>query len=152
MSGHEHLSPQHLDNDTLLDAVYGIAGSDAEAHLRGCVDCAQRLHEWHEKRAATTESSEIPSEFLVAQRKKIYARIEQPARKRWLWAPGLAAACALTIGLFVYHPTQTGTPQKQVDKSTEISDTQLFGDIYSLEQSLEPSATAPARALFEEQQ
>lgn len=147
MSGHEHLS-----EDTLLDAIYGIAGNDAEAHLRGCVDCAQRLHEWHEKRAATAESVEIPGEFLVAQRRKIYERIERPSRKRWLWAPGLAAACALAAGLFVYHPTQPLTLQKQTDKGTEISDTQLFGDIYSMEQSLEPAATAPARALFEEQQ
>lgn len=151
MSGHEHLSPQHLSNEGLLDAVYGIAGSDAEAHLRGCVDCAQRLQEWHEKRLATAESVEIPGEFLAAQRRKIYERMERPPRKRWLWAPGLAAACALTVGVFVYRPAQQ-TLQKQPDQRIEISDTQLFGDIYSLEQSLEPSATAPARALFEERQ
>ncbi len=147
MSGHEHLS-----EDTLLDAVYGIAGKDAEAHLRGCVDCAQRLHEWHEKRAATAERIEIPSDFLAAQRKKIYERIEQPSRKSWLWAPGLAAACALAVGVFIYHPAQPPTLQKQMDEGAEISDAQLFGDIYSMEQSLEPAATAPARALFEERQ
>ena len=99
MSGHEHLS-----EDALLDAVYGIAGSEAEAHLRGCADCAQRLHEWHEKRAAAAESVEISGEFLAAQRRKIYERIERPSRKHWLWAPGLAAACALAVGVFVYHP------------------------------------------------
>ena len=142
MSGHEHLS-----EDALLDAVYGIAEKHAEAHLQGCAHCTQRLQEWHEKRAAA-ESIEIPSEFLTAQRKKIYARIEQPARKRWLWAPGLAAACALAVGVFVYHPEQP----KQAERRTEISDTQLFGDIYSMEQSPEPAAAAPARALFEEQQ
>ena len=143
MSGHEHLS-----EDALLDAVYGIAGNEAETHLRGCADCAQRLNGWQEKRAATAASVEIPGEFLAAQRRKIYERIERPSRKRWLWAPGLAAACALAVGMFVYHPA----PQQQpVNKRAEISDAQLFGDIYSMEHIVEPAAAAPARALFEEQ-
>ena len=144
MSGHEHLS-----EDGLLDAVYGIAGSEADAHLRRCADCAQRLHEWHEKRAAAAASVEVPAEFLAAQRRKIYERIERPSSKRWLWAPGLAAACALAVGIFVYHPA----PQQQKgNQAAEISDTQLFGDIYSMEQTPEPAAAAPFRALFEEQQ
>jgi anti-sigma factor RsiW len=143
MSGHEHLS-----EDALLDAVYGIAGNDAETHLRGCADCAQRLHAWQEKRAATAASVDIPSEFLAAQRRKIYERIERPSRRRWLWAPGLAAACALAVGIFVYHPAPQQHP---VNKPAEISDAQLFGDIYSMEQVVEPAAAAPARALFEEQ-
>jgi len=143
MSVHEHLS-----EDALLDAVYGIAGIDAEAHLNGCAECGRRFHEWQERRAAAVETVEIPVEFLAAQRKKIYERIEQPSRMQWLWAPGLAAACALAIGLFVYHPAA----QKPQQKRAEISDAQLFGDVYSMEQSLEPAAAAPARALFEEQQ
>jgi len=144
MSGHEHLS-----EDALLNAVYGIAGDEADAHLRGCANCAQRLQEWQEKRASTVASVEIPGEFLAAQRRKIYERIENPSRKRWLWAPGLAAACALAVGIFAYHPT----PERQaVNQPAEISDAQLFGDIYSMEQAVEPAAAAPARALFEEQQ
>ena len=144
MSGHEHLS-----EDELLNAVYGIAGNDAETHLRGCADCARRLQEWQEKRTATVASVEIPDDFLAAQRRKIYERIESPSRKHWLWAPGLAAAFALAVGVFVYHPTPQ---QRLVNKSAEISDAQLFGDIYSMEQVVEPAAAAPARALFEEQQ
>jgi anti-sigma factor RsiW len=144
MSEHEHLS-----EDALLDAVYGIAGNDADTHLRGCADCARRLHEWQEKRAATAASIEIPGEFLAAQRRTIYERIERPSRKHWLWAPGLAAACALAVGIFVYHPAPQ---QQQGSKPAEISDTQLFGDVYSMEQAVEPAASAPVRALFEEQQ
>jgi hypothetical protein len=143
MRGHEHLSENEL-----LDAVYGIAGSAAEAHLRRCADCSQRLEEWHEKRAAAVESVEIPNDFLAAQRKKIYERIERPSRKHWLWAPGLVAACALAIGVFVYHPT----PKEQPRRNAEISDAQLFREVYSMEQSLEPAAAAPARALFEDQE
>ena len=150
MSGHEHLS-----EDALLDAIYGIAGSEAETHLRGCPDCARRLNEWHETRAAAAESIAISGEFLAAQRRKIYERIERPSRKHWLWAPGLAAACALAVGVFMY-PSRPGSthpaPTEPPDRRAEISDTQLFGDIYSMEQSLEPAAAAPVRALFEERQ
>jgi len=144
MRGHEHLS-----EDSLLNAVYGIAEDGANVHLRECADCAQRLNEWHEKRTAAVADVEIPAEFLAAQRRKIYERIERPSRKRWLWAPGLAAACALAVGILVYHPA----PQRQpVHHPAEISDAQLFGDVYSMEQAVEPAAAAPVRALFEEQQ
>ena len=144
MSGHEHLS-----EDALLDAVYGIAGNAAEAHLRRCADCAQRLHEWHEKRAAAVESVEISSDFLAAQRKKIYERIERPSRKHWLWAPGLAAACALAIGVFVYHPAAERAAATATRRSATRNCSARF---IPWNNRLEPAAAAPARALFEEQQ
>ncbi len=145
MGGREHLS-----NDVLLDAVYGIAGEDAAEHLRSCAECAGRLSEWQGKRASAAASVEISGEFLAAQRRKIYERIDQPMRKHWLWAPALAAACALAVGIFVYQPAYHST-SSQTAVAVDAGDAQLFSDVYSLEQSLEPSAAAPARALFEEQ-
>jgi hypothetical protein len=154
MSGREHLS-----EDILLDAVYGIADADAEAHVNACAACAGRLSEWRQKRAAA-DSGEVSSEFLAAQRREIYRRLSDgpfpgrfqemlpSLRLRRLWAPALAAACALALGLFVYHP---GRPAKPA-VTAEAGDAQLFGDVFSMEQSLEPSATAPVRALFQEQQ
>jgi hypothetical protein len=141
MSAHEHLS-----DDVLLDAVYGIAARDAEEHLRACPACAGRWSEWR-KRASAAATIEVSGEFLAAQRRKIYQRIEHPSRKHWWWAPALAAACALTVGVFVYLPS----PKPTAAAHPEVSDAQLFADVYSLEQTLEPRATAPVRALFEEQ-
>jgi hypothetical protein len=142
MSGHEHLS-----EDSLLDAIYGIATKGAEAHLGVCAECARRLSEWHGTRSAEAESADISGEFLAAQRKQIYARIERPLSKQWLWAPGLAG-CALALVIFAYHPA----PKAPREAHADMSDAQLFGEVYSMEQSLEPAAVAPARALFEEQQ
>jgi len=142
MSGHEHLS-----EDSLIDAVYGIAAKDAEIHLGVCAECARRLSGLHRMRSAEAEKADISCEFLAAQRKQIYARIERPSGKQWLWAPGLAA-CALAIVIFAYHPAQQ-TPR---EAHADLSDAQLFGEVYSMEQSLEPAAVAPARALFEEPQ
>ncbi len=42
---------------------------------------------------------------------------------------------------------QSQPPAPQPDQA---SDAQLFSDIYALEQSSEPRAAAPVRALFEE--
>ena len=137
-------APKHLNEDSLLDAIYGIAGADAEAHLRSCSECSARLSERKQLRAVST--GELSNEFLAAQRREIYQRIEaKPSRAR-VWAPVLAAACALAVGVFVYHPGSEPKPVANTD------DSQLFSDVYSMEQSLEPSATASVRVLFEEQQ
>lgn len=150
---------EHLSEDLLLDAFYGIAGADAEAHVNACAACAGRLSEWRRKRAGA-QAGEISSEFLAAQRREIYRRLsDSPSQRLWrfarprrLWAPALAAACALALGVFVYHPFvyQSGREARPA-ATAEVSDAQLFGEVFSMEQSLEPSAAAPVHALFQEQ-
>lgn len=142
MSAHEHLS-----DDALLDALYGLTGN--EPHLRECSICTQRLSEFRRKRAslaAADRSADVSSDFLAAQRCKIYARLEQPGRKRLRWAPALAMACVVAVGVVMYHPATPPAPQQHGD----MSDSQLFSDAYSMDQSLEPSAAAPIHALFED--
>ena len=136
---------RHLTEDVLLDAMYGIADADAEAHLGACAECAGRVSEWR-GRANAAASSEISIEFLAAQRRKIYQRIEQPWRAHLWWAPALAVAAALMVGIFVYQPH----PQSSPVAGSEVSDAQLFSDVYSMELT-QPNATAPVHALFEEQ-
>jgi anti-sigma factor RsiW len=143
MSAHEHLS-----DDAFLDALYGL--TDGEPHLRECPMCAQRLSEWRRKResltAAADVSVDVSSDFLAAQRRKIYERLERPEPKRLRWAPALAMACLVAVGVLVYHPATPPAPQQRAD----VSDSQLFSDAYSMDQSLEPSAAAPIHALFED--
>jgi hypothetical protein len=157
MSGHEHLNPEHLSKDAVLDAIYGIASQGAEEHLRVCPECAARVSERKQLRiiananaanANAAGSGELSSEFLATQRREIYQRLsEKPSRVR-VWAPVLAAACALAVGVFVYHP---GSEPKPV-ANAEVNDSQLFTEVFSMEQSLEPSAAASVRVMFEEQQ
>lgn len=142
---------EHLSEDVVLDAIYGIASQEADAHLRTCPECSARLSERKQMRAAADTgelSIELSSDFLAAQRRAIYQRIEaKPSRIR-LWAPVLAAACALTVGVFVYRPAS----EPKLAVNAEVNDSQLFTDVFSMEQSFEPSATASVRVLFEEQQ
>lgn len=136
---------EHLSDDALLDAWYGLA--DNEPHLRECAICAQRLHEWRQKRESLAAAADggVSSDFLAAQRRKIYERLERPEPKRLRWAPALAMACLVAVGVLVYHPATPPAPQQRAD----VSDSQLFSDAYSMDQSLEPSAAAPIHALFE---
>jgi hypothetical protein len=142
MSAHEHLS-----DDALLNALYGL--TENEPHLRECAICTQRFGELRRKReslaGAADVSADVSSDFLAAQRRKIYERLERPEPKRLRWAPALAMACLVAVGALVYHPATPPAPQQRAD----VSDSQLFSDAYSMDQSLEPSAAAPIHALFE---
>jgi hypothetical protein len=148
MSAHEHLSHEHLNDDALMDGLYGL--TDNEPHLRECAICSKRFSEWRRKReslaAAAQVAAEVSSDFLAAQRRKIYARLEQPEPKRLRWAPALVMACLVAVGVLVYHPAPSPAPQQR----GEVSDSQLFSDAYTMSQSLEPSAAAPIHALFED--
>ena len=67
---------------------------------------------------------------------------ERP-QARLKWVPAMAAAaCLIAVGVFSYHPAQAVKP--------EVMDAQLFADVYSMEQSMEPIAAQPIHALFEQ--
>lgn len=160
MSGHQHLS-----DDVLLDALYGL--TEIGSAVRECPSCAARWTEMNQQRAKLAEaSSDVSSDFLAAQRREIYERLSRPEPSLWRraflaprWAAVVAAVCVLAIGLFWFQTPQAasfvagGGAGGRAEPGTEVSDTQLFADvseIYSLEESFEPAAAAPIRALFEE--
>lgn len=134
----------HLHDDELIDRLYGLAGQagSEDAHLEQCGVCALRFREMRARRANLAAVPETSSEFLAAQRRKIYTRLGQPPATRMKWAPAIAAACLAAIGMFLYRPAATPHP--------EAADAQLFAEVYSMEQSTEPRAAAPIHALFED--
>jgi hypothetical protein len=144
--GHEHLSPEHLSDDVLIDALYGLA--DVNAHVRECPVCASRWNQLLEKRAAITAPMETGAAELAAQRCKIYHRIEHPSPMRWAAPAAAAAACLVAIGVFVHRP-EAPVRTAPTEINALINDPQLFSDVYSMEQSFEPSAAASLGALFE---
>lgn len=136
----------HLSDDQLLDRLYGVAQEDA--HLAACGECRARLNELGEKRAAMVSQEPMSTEFLAAQRRRIYARLEKQPQAQWKWVPALAAAAMLAIAVFAYRPVAAPPPALH----TDTADAQLFSDVYSMEQSTEPLAAAPIHALFEDNQ
>jgi len=135
---------KHLTIDELVDRLYGIGA--ASGHLDECGECSQKFQELREVREMAAEPAAASYEFLAAQRRNIYARMGEKPQVRMKWVPALAAAaCLLAAGVFMNHP------QAQVAKP-EVVDPQLFADVYSMEQSMEPLAAKPIHALFDQDQ
>ena len=134
---------KHLTTDELVDRLYGVG---AGGHLDECEECAERFGQLRERREMVTQPLEASYEFLAAQRRDIYARMGEKPQARMKWVPALAAAAFLVAaGVFVHHPAA------QVAKP-EVVDPQLFADVYSMEQSMEPLAAKPIHALFDQDQ
>ena len=132
----------HLTDDQLVDQLYGLAGDDT--HLESCDDCARRWRGIRERRAILAAAETVSPEFLAAQRRLIYSRLGEPRRHRTRWAPALAAAGLVVIGVLMYRPSAPARP--------DAGDAQLFSDAYSMGESTEPEAGAPIHALFEDNQ
>jgi hypothetical protein len=144
----------HLTTDELVDRLYGVLDGVYEAgHLDNCADCTERFHRLREMRETAAETRPESYEFLAAQRRNIYARMGERPETRMKWVPALAAAAFLVaVGLFAYHPAQIQTPIPSHVAKAQIDDAQLFSDIYSMEQSMEPVAGKPIHAIFEQDQ
>jgi hypothetical protein len=139
---------RHLNQDELLDCLYGIGGGEARAHLIECEECAGRCAAYERRRSEAAGSIEVPSDFLAAQRRAVYARLNEPPRSQGKWAPALAAGLLLALGLFLWpssHAPERPAPAAKAD----LGDDQLFSDVYSIEESIEPRAAAPIQGLFE---
>ena len=138
----------HLNHDELLDCLYGIGGREAQAHLLECEECAGRYAAYERRRPEAASSIEVPSDFFASQRRAVYARLGEPPRNQAKWAPALAAGVLLALGLFLW-PSSPAPERPAPAARTEISDEQLFSDVYSIEESIEPRAAAPIQRLFE---
>jgi hypothetical protein len=140
---------KHLTSDELVNLVYGVGASGhiASEHINDCRECSDRLEQLRERRAMAVDSLPVSHEFLAAQRRNIYARMGERPQARMKWVPALAAAaCLVAVGVFSYHPAEVATPEAV---ETHV-DAQLFADVYSMEQSMEPIAAQPIHALFEQ--
>ena len=142
------MNQDHLTHDELLAQIYGVG--EKGAHLRDCADCSARVQAMELRRQDLTAVPEVSNSFLAQQRRSIYARAEEGVSSQTRWAPALAAAFLLAIGVVLYHPQSSMHPVgPQASLSVESSNEQLFSDLYSMEQSVEPEAAAPIHELFE---
>ena len=122
--------------------LYGLKAEDQ--HAAECAECRAELERLRVKRQAVTEEPEVSSDFLAAQRRSIYHRLEEGPPRNWVawrWVLSTAMLLAIVFGLTVprWHKT-----------APAISDDQLFRDLSAMEQSAEPKAIAPMHDLFEQ--
>jgi hypothetical protein len=102
------------------------------------------FEEWLHQRTQSLPEPEVSSEFLAAQRRSIYARLDSP-RRNWIsmrWALSLAVLLVMVAGGL--------TLERRRNTAPAISDEQLFSDLSAMEQSSEPKAIQPMHSLFQE--
>ncbi|MBV9268674.1 MAG: hypothetical protein JO061_21075 [Acidobacteriaceae bacterium] len=147
----------HWTDDDLIAYLYGVGPEND--HLSTCAQCEQRLAAIQaERRLVETEypsGEEVSFDFLAGQRRKIYARIEQPAH--WWsgiavrrWAPTAAAFVVLAGGLAVVDQTHRAAIAQRQAEMARVSDAELAAEVSQIADSSEPPATAPLQALFED--
>jgi hypothetical protein len=96
----------------------------------------------HEKTHGDPEP-EVSPEFLAAQRRAIYRRLDEPRSKFSMrWALSLATVLLVLAGGLTLERRRPAVPA--------ISDEQLFSDLSAMEQRTEPKAIQPIHSLFEE--
>jgi hypothetical protein len=154
----------HLSDDELIGLLYGVGNvEDNEDHLAGCSPCGDRLRAMNQVRLAAVEDPQISGRALAAQRQQILERLGRPSSgshawgsqawgsRAWGWIPAAAAAALLAVALFLSRPSSTPppVPAAKAVVNTE-ADMELFTDVYSMEQDVEPRAAAPIRALFQQ--
>jgi hypothetical protein len=106
------------------------------------------FEKWLHGQARNLPEPEVSPEFLAAQRRAIYRRIDRPRPNvlalRW------ALSCAMLLlmiagGLTLEHRRSVTSPA-----SPTITDDQLFSDLSAMEQTNEPKAIQPIHGLFQE--
>jgi len=102
------------------------------------------FEKWLREQTDSLPEPEVSSEFLAAQRRSIYRRLDEPGRN-WIsmrWALSLAMLLLMVAGGL--------TLERRYKSAPAISDEQLFSDLSAMEQSNEPKAIQPMHGLFQE--
>jgi len=137
----------HWTDDELLAFHYGVGPSGE--HLEVCAACRTRLAAMQLNRdrveTAASVADTVSPEFLAAQRRAVYQRMEKPVR--WpvrRWAAGLATACILGGSVAVYeHNRQVQLIQER------IADAKLAQEVTMMADDTGSPAVAPLEGLFE---
>ena len=99
---------------------------------------------WLHRQTKTLPAPEMSPEFLAAQRRSIYRRLDE-TRHHWIpmrWALSLAMLLLIVAGGLTLERRRNTPPV--------ISDEQLFSDLSAMEQTNEPKAIQPIHGLFQE--
>jgi hypothetical protein len=103
---------------------------------------------WLHREIKDLPEADVSAEFLAAQRRSIYRRIDQPRRSvhAMRWALSVAMLLVLFAGGLTFERRHKPAPAI----SPATSDDQLFSDLSAMEQTNEPRAIQPIHGLFQE--
>jgi predicted anti-sigma-YlaC factor YlaD len=133
---------KHWTENDFEQWLYGL--KEADSHLETCRECRAELDRLRTVRRDTLARHAISEEFLAAQRRNIYSRLNRPSRNfaPLRWALSVAMVLLVVVGLTL--------PRFMKSPVTLTNDEQLFSDLARIEQTSEPKAIQPLHKLFEE--
>ncbi len=140
----------HWTDEELVAHLYGVGPENG--HLDSCEACGVRLGEMQARRSSleAVQADEGDAFSLAAQRRAIYAKLEQAVRwwsfvavRRW----ASAGVAALMLGGTVLYYQEH---ERQQARDAMLSDAQLAQDVSTLADNPEGLPTAPVQALFDE--
>jgi hypothetical protein len=134
---------KHWTDEELFARLYEVRPGDD--HLAKCISCGRRLDairsRYETSRPPPVEAS---PEFLADQRRAIRAQIH--AKRRTLpriLIPVIVTVLVVAV-VIVRRPASIAPPAQQ-----QISDAELFDDVFSRISDPLPSSAEPIRSLFE---
>jgi len=137
------MGAEHWSDEEILAGLYGAGPVDG--HPDECADCRQRW-ELMRRRQEGLRLAEpnLSGAFLASQRRAIMARTEGRSRSSGLQlVPWLGAVVLLLLAILVNRPASKLQP------APEVSDAQLFEDVFSTVSRSEPRAVETVRSLFQ---
>lgn len=136
----------HWTDEQITQWLYGLM-PDCENHLDHCPGCRERAEAALNRRTLATQPPDVSWEFLAAQRRAIYQRMEQPRRLmihvRWV-ASFAVLILAAVLGLNTWRTSSQTAPL------VSPSDARLYSELVDIDQSTEPRAIHAIHSLFEE--
>jgi hypothetical protein len=147
----DSITDMHLTDEQLIAALSGLG--PATSHIEACEKCESRrsflLANREAVEAAESADRGVSFEFLAAQRRAIYDKLE--ARSAWpsmvawkRWAPVVLTILVLGSGAAVYEK-QYARPTGE----TQLSDAQLALEVIKMSQDWQMQPAAPLEGLFE---
>lgn len=98
---------------------------------------------WLHDQTKNLPEPEVSPEFLAAQRRAIYRRLDSPqCSLRLRWAVSFAMLLLVIAGSLTLEQRRHRTPA--------LTDDQLFSDLSAMEQTNEPKAIQPIHGLFQD--
>lgn len=139
----------HWTDEELVNSLYGVGPDDT--HLDSCEECKARLVLMQARRSSVEDAAEpVSFEFLAAQRRAIYQRLEQPVRW-WSFSSvrrvgvGIATALVLTGSAVVYEQNRAAELARE-----RVADAQLLQEVSSMAQDSGLESAEPLQGLFEQ--
>jgi len=134
---------KHWNETDFKQWLYGLKEEDS--HLHECAECRAELDCLRLTRQSVLTPPEVSAEFLAAQRRSIYNRLNHATRNfaPLRWALSATMLLVLVAGLTL--------PRFRNSSVTLTNDEQLFTDLAAIEQTDEPKAIQPLHKLFEDQ-